>query len=196
MMEMTSKRDRAFSAFDAANAKDPNVVQHRGRGIPKELLYSQLMSARLRQFAPDASEALQLAAHAQHLCRWEIPRDAYPMGRASYYAWRERLGVYHGEKAGALMKDVGYDAACIERVQALLRKENLKQDSETQCLEDVICLVFLEHYFEAFASSHPEPKVIGILKKTWAKMSDAGHEAALELNLSADTLRLVRRALG
>ena len=195
-MEHASKRDRAFAVFDAANAKDPNVVQHRGRSIPKELLYSQLMSARLRQFAPDASEALQLAAHAQHLCRWEIPRDRYPMGREGYYAWRERLGVYHGEKAGKLMESVGYDTESIERLQALLRKENLKQDPETQCLEDVICLVFLDHYFDAFAASHPEPKVIRILKKTWAKMSETGHEAALELNLSPDTLRLVRRALG
>lgn len=50
-----------------------------------------------------------------------------------------------------------------------------------QTLEDVAVLVFLAHELESFLAKHrPEPdKVAGILAKSWAKMSAAGHAAAL-----------------
>jgi hypothetical protein len=90
---------------------------------------------------------------------------------------------------------VGYDDATIQRVQTLLRKERLKRDPEVQCLEDVICLVFLEHYLAAFATQHDEVKVLDILRKTWTKMSPRGHEVALTLPMSPEARRLVEQAL-
>ena len=83
---------------------------------------------------------------------------------------------------------------CI-RDRFLLLKKQLKKDSETQALEDVICLVFLEFYFEPFAAKHTEEKVIDILRKTWRKMSEDGQAAALKLPLSADAIALVGKAL-
>jgi hypothetical protein len=88
------------------------------------------------------------------------------------------------------------DDATIGRVRSLLRMERLKADPEAQALEDVICLVFLENYFAAFAPKHDEEKVIVILRRTWAKMSEKGHAAALGLELPEVARRLVERALG
>lgn len=59
------------------------------------------------------------------------------------------------------------------------------------CGEDVICLVFLEFYFEPFAKKYTEDKMIDIVQKTWRKMSEEGHEAALKLPLSEVSLSLV-----
>ena len=93
------------------------------------------------------------------------------------------------------MRDVGYDDATIRRVQTLLRKESLKRDPEVQCLEDVICLVFLENYFAEFATQHDEAKILDIVQKTWKKMSARGHEVALTLSMSPAARRLVEHAL-
>ena len=58
----------AIAAIDACNAEDPRQDQdEQGRTVPYELLYSQRMSQELARFVPQASEALQLAARAQHL---------------------------------------------------------------------------------------------------------------------------------
>ena len=78
---------------------------------------------------------------------------------------------------------------------ALLKKEKLKSDEESQVLEDVICLVFLRYYFAEFAKQHDEAKLIDILQKTWRKMSEAGHQSALKLPLSDDEIALVTKAL-
>ena len=76
---------------------------------------------------------------------------------------------------------MGYDDATIRRVQTLLRKERLKRDPEVQCLEDVICLVFLKTTWRRSRRSTTKPKCIDILRKTWTKMSSRGHEVALTL---------------
>ena len=195
-MDGDSKRfAEALRRFDAANAEDPNTEVYEGKTYPKELLYAQRMTVWLDQLAPDASEALQLAARCQHIRRWMIPRRDYPMDRRGYLRWRTRLYTFHAETGGDILRDVGYDDATISRVQTLLRKERLKRDAEVQCLEDVICLVFLESYFADFATQHDEAKIIGIVQKTWKKMSRRGQEVALTLNLSAPALQLVEKAL-
>ena len=117
------------------------------------------------------------------------------MNRAGYHRWRNELAAFHARVAGEILREVGYDEATVGRVQSLLKKERLKEDAEAQLLEDVICLVFLEHYFAEFAKGHEEEKVIGILKKTWRKMSERGHEAALKLPMGAEERRLVEKAL-
>ena len=95
-----------------------------------------------------------------------------------------------------ILREVGYDDAAIGRVQALLRKERLKADPDVQLLEDVICLVFLQHYLADFATQHDAEKLADILRKTWRKMSDRGRAAALEIDLAPDLRALVIRAVG
>lgn len=187
--------EQTMAAFDAANAQDPNTEIIHGTAVPKELIYSQRMTEQLHKFLPNASEALQLAARSQHICRWKIPRSDYPMDRQGYKKWRLDLAVFHGETAGAILHANGYDENLIQRVKDLLLKRSLKRDDEVQALEDVVCLVFLEFYLDDFASKHDEAKLIDIIQKTWNKMSDAGHTAALKLPLSDAMLALVTKAL-
>src|SRR5262247_3754539 len=185
----------AISRFDEANAEDPTTEVLQGVVYPKELLYAQRMTAWLDKLAPDASEALRLAVRCQHIQRWAIPRHTYPMDRTGYLRWRTTLAKFHADTAAKILRDVGYDDAIIRRVQRLLRKESLKRDPEVQCLEDVICLVFLENYLAAFATQHDEAKVLDILQKTWKKMSLHGREVALTLPIPTATRRLVEQAL-
>lgn len=187
----------AFAAFDAFNADDPNRLQVDGKSMPKELHYARRMTAWLDKIAPGASEALQLAARAQHIGRWASPRSDYPMDKRGYYQWRRALYVFHAETASKLLAEAGFEAATVTRVGELLRKENLPTDPEMQTLEDVACLVFLENFYTDFSRKHDDDKVIDILRKTWKKMSPTGHAAALDLAkaLPQDRLLLIQRAL-
>lgn len=185
----------AIERFDSANAEDPNREEVDGEAMPKELVYARRMSARLDAFAPDASEAVRLAARCQHIRRWTIPRSDYPDGRTGYKQWRTTLMKFHAETAADILRGVGYDEDTIERVTTLLRKRRLKRDPDVQILEDVICLVFLEHYFDDFAQKHDDEKLIDILRKTWIKMSPAGHDAAQRLDLSPQLHTLLKKAL-
>ncbi len=196
-MSEPSRLQAAFAAFDEANAADPNTVAADGREWPKELLYAQQMTRWLERFAPDASEALRLAARCQHIRRWEIPRDTYPRDRVGYLKWRTELKHMHARIAEEILREAGYDAETIARVQSLLKKERLKSDPEAQTLEDVVCLVFLENWFADFSQQHAPDKVVDIVAKTWKKMSPAGHRAALDLaGTLPDAARvLVERAL-
>jgi hypothetical protein len=190
-----SALDEALRRFDAANADDPNIELVDGRPLPKELVYGQRMSARLSVFAPDASDLVRLAARAQHIRRWEVPRESYPAGRAGYLKWRTDLYKRHGEIAAAIMREVGYEEAAVTRVQTLLRKRGLKTDPEVQLLEDVICLVFLEHYFHDFAQKHSEEKLLPIVQKTWKKMSAQAHEAALQIEYAPEDRVIIEKSL-
>lgn len=190
-----NKFQKAISLIDQVNAEDPIKEVAAGREIAKELLYSIRMTEKLDQFEPGASEAMQLAVRAQHIGRWKIPRSDYPMDRVGYLKWREELKKMHADMAATILGEAGFDEEVIERTKSLIRKKQLKTDPETQTMEDVICLVFLEYYFEEFAAKHESAKVIDILKKTWAKMSDKGHRAALQLPLSPASLELVKEAI-
>lgn len=185
----------AVEGFDALNAQDPNTEPAPEGPIAKELLYARRMSARLAQFVPDASEAVRLAVRAQHICRWKIPRGDYPMTRAGYLRWRKALGAFHAETAGEVMRACGYAEDTISEVASILRKERIKSNPAAQIMEDVACLVFLEHYFDGFAPKHDEQKIRNILRRTWAKMSPRGRQAALTLDLPAHLAALVRKAL-
>lgn len=190
-----SRRDEAFRLFDEANAEDPHTETVNGQILPKELVYGQRMSSRLDAYAPDAPETVQLAARAQHIRRWEVPRESYPEGRAGYLKWRTDLYKRHGEIAGEILQKVGYGDDTIARVQTLLKKRGLKTDPDVQLLEDVICLVFLEHYFHDFAQKHDEEKLIPIVQKTWKKMTDRGHGAALALDYAPEDRAVIDKAL-
>lgn len=187
--------EKTLADFDNLNSQDPNKETLNGESIAKELLYSQRMSAQLHKFLDTPSEELQLAARSQHICRWKIPRNDYPMDRQGYKKWRLDLAIFHGETAGNVMLQNGYTEEQVQRVKDLLLKRSLKRDAEVQALEDVVCLVFLEFYLEDFASKHDEPKLIDIIQKTWNKMSEAGHAEALKLPFSNQMLSLVTKAL-
>ncbi len=186
----------AYEAFDQANAKDPNTTLVDGQPIPKELIYGQRMTAVLEQFNSEASIALKLAARSQHICRWEISRSDYEKDRIGYLTWRKDLKKLHAHKSGEILHSLGFDSELINRVSFLLEKKKLKKDIETQCLEDVICLVFLKYYYEDFFIKHNDEKVVDILQKTWKKMSEKGHQAALKLSYSEKGLSLIKTALG
>jgi Domain of unknown function (DUF4202) len=200
---MSAPSDRFFAAierFDAANAGDPNREPDlAGVEQPRELLYARRMSEMLERFAPEAAEAVRLAVRCQHIRRWEIPRDSYPRTPEGYKAWRTRLMDFHAEAAATILREAGYEEATIARVRSLLRKERLKRDPETQLLEDVIGLVFLEHYLAGFVADHPEydeAKFADILRKTWLKMSPRGRAAALTIAQIPAALRpAVERAV-
>ncbi|CAL2090430.1 DUF4202 domain-containing protein [Tenacibaculum sp. 190524A05c] len=187
--------ETALALIDQKNAGDPNSYTVEGIEFPKELLYSHRMTRRLLQFNPNASKALQLAARAQHICRWEIARDEYPMDRVGYLKWREQLKKMHASITSEILEKAGFDEDYSKRVTALILKKQLKKNEESQQLEDVICLVFLDYYFEEFAAKHTDEKVIDILKKTLKKMSEKGKEEALKVKYSEKSLSLVKQAL-
>ncbi|HSF29058.1 MAG TPA: DUF4202 domain-containing protein [Candidatus Tectomicrobia bacterium] len=195
MLADAERFTKAIYRFDAANAEDPQKEVADGVSYPKELLYAQRMTTWLERFAPDASEALRLAARCQHIRRWMIPRQDYPLDRRGYLQWRTALAKFHAQIAGEILREVGYEEALINRVQTLLRKEGLKRDAEVQCLEDVICLVFLESYCADFAKQHDAAKTLPIIRKTWEKMSPRGHEIAHTIDLPQEVYQLVEAAL-
>lgn len=188
--------NRTLAAFDQANAADPHREKDaEGNLMPKELLYGQRMSDTLEEFAPEAPECLQLAARCQHIQRWTIPRSQYPMDRKGYLKWRTQLKMFHGQKAAEIMQAEGYDQEMIDRVKFLLNKQKLKSDPDTQTLEDVICLVFLKYYFSDFAQQHSQEKLTDIVAKTWNKMSEKGHAAAMRIPFSAEEKNIITQAL-
>jgi len=194
-MTSSTRFDLAIRKIDQENSNDPNFEDENGSQIPKELLYAKRMTDRLASFLPDASEALQIAVRSQHICRWTLPRSSFPMNRKGYNEWRGKLRDFHAEKTSEILNEVGYEDDVTARVTSMIRKENMGGDAETQALEDVVCLVFLEHYFDDFLEKHDEEKIIRIVRKTWKKMSESGREAALKLSLSEKSLRLVQKSV-
>jgi hypothetical protein len=193
-MNMT-RFESTIALIDKKNSEDIYTISFNGKEYPKELLYSERMTKKLLEFNPEASEALQIATRAQHICRWKIARNEYSMGKVGYLKWRETLKKMHADIATDILIEVGYDSKFIDRVSFLINKKLIKKDKESQTIEDVICLVFLEYYFEEFGIKHAEDKVIDILQKTWIKMSKKGQEAALKQKYSVKSLKLIQQAL-
>ncbi len=179
-----TKFENAIRQFDDYNRSDPKVTDVHGKSMTDNLLYGLRMSEKLVEFEPMASEALRLAARCQHIGRWEIPRADFPLDRKGYLKWRSRLKLHHANIAGEILKKAEYDPTTINRVKDLLMKKNLKQDHDMQTLEDIICLVFLQYYFDEFSGKHDDDKLVQILKKTILKMSDRGIAEAMKLPLS------------
>ena len=183
--------ESALAAIDAAHAEDPRDSVDG----PYELYYARKCTSYLTKIDGDASELLRLAVRAQHFRRWEVQRDAYPMTKAGYFAWRTGLKKRQAEQVSHLLLSHGYSAEEADRVASIIRKDNFKKDAETQTLEDVACLVFLDAEFEKFKETVEEDKIIHILQKTWPKMSERGHAVALQMHMSEECARLVQKAL-
>lgn len=181
---MTQHRfDQAIALIDAANREDPNRETFEGEDWPKELLYSYRMSDMLERYAPNADDAMKLAVRAQHIQRWKSPRSNYPMDRKGYHQWRAELNQFHADTVAGLLANAGYDEAFITRVAQTVGKKSLKTNPDTQLLEDIAALVFLEHYLLDFVSKHPEydeQKWIDIIRKIWNKMSAQARRFVLD----------------
>jgi ribosomal protein S16 len=192
---LSTKKQKAFDLIDQKNGEDPNIEILEGKEYPKELLYSKRMSTTLLKTFPKASEELQIAARAQHICRWKTPRNSYPINKIGYFNWRNDLKKMHATITEEILEKVGYNKTFSKRVSFLIHKKALKKDLETQTLEDVICLVFLQFYLDDFCKKHKDEKIIDILQKTWGKMSEYGQESTLKLSLSENSMQLVQQAL-
>lgn len=193
-MDVTTKFDQAMNQFDAYNSTDPNTTTVNGQEIPDALLYAQRMTKQLKIYEPKASEQLQLAARCQHIGRWEISRSEYPMDRKGYLLWRSQLKMHHAKIASQILEKIGYDSSTTNQVSDLLMKKQLKQNRETQILEDVICLIFLQYYIDDFSKDQEEEKLVKILQKTMAKMSEKGIDYVSKLSLSGQTMALIQKA--
>jgi hypothetical protein len=195
MIEGDDRLAAVIAGIDAANAHDPNGVEVDDRLEPAALVYGRRMSKALARMVPDASEHVSIAARGQHVERWTSPRNSYPAGRIGYLSWRNDLKRFHARRVGEIMAAAGYGTNDIERVCSLICKERLKSDPEAQLLEDVACVVFLEHYLADFIAKTDQEKLASILAKTWNKMSPLGHEHALKLALPAPVKALLQSRL-
>jgi hypothetical protein len=200
MSEKPSTTDKALALIDAANREDPNQVTADGREWPKELLYSERMSDMLERYRPNADDTMKLAIRAQHIERWKSPRNAYPMDRIGYLTWRKDLYKIQANTAAKLLLQAGYDETEVERVRNAVAKKNIKGSPDTQLLEDVTDLVFIEHYMLDFVAKHPdydEEKWISIIQKTWHKMSTEAHQFALSgaVRLPESLAPLIQKAV-
>lgn len=199
-MQQSPRLHCALEAIDAANLADPNQEQMDDELLPKEYAYSLHMTRWLFELEAEPSERLQIACRAQHIERWTMPRKDYPEGRKAYYQWRQACGRMHGRRAAEIMAGCGYPAEECERVETILTKRELRQDEDTQLLEDVACMVFLERYFADFyeeKADYDREKWLRIVRRTWGKMSHRGHGAALRLaeGMPAHLLALLQEAL-
>jgi len=199
-MIVSTRLDCALSSIDEANRADPNREEVGGKSLPREYAYSQHMTRWLFELDPDPSERMQIACRAQHIERWTMPRSEFGEGRKNYYQWRQACGRMHGRRAAEIMAECGYPEEECRRVETILTKRELRQDPDTQLLEDVACMVFLERYFAPFYEEKPEydrEKWLRIVRRTWGKMSPRGHEAALKLasGMPAHLLELLQEAL-
>jgi len=192
---MNERLEKAFTTFDAYNANDPHQEEVNGQVYPKELLYGQRMTEWLNKFSPNAPEYMQLAARCQHIGRWEIPRSSYPMDKKGYLQWRNSEKFHQAKIAEHILSSCRYDLDTIEKVKFLLMKKELQTNHDTQLLEDVICLVFIQYYLDDFAAQHEDAKVVDILKKTLKKMSARAIDEAGKIPVSAKAGALIAQAV-
>jgi len=118
------------------------------------------------------------------------------MTRPGYLQWREALKKLHAQRAGEILREVGYVEETIHRVQALNLKKHFPHDPESRVLEDALCLVFLERQLVELASKTSDDKVINALQKSWGKMTSAAQAEAVKLSYGPKEKALLDRALG
>jgi hypothetical protein len=194
-MAEPSRFDQAIEAIDRCNGDDPNTVLVDGVRRPKEVVHAERMTAWVQRLDPAAGELARVAARAHHLRRWVVPRDSFPDGRAGYLKWRTEQQRRHAAEVGEIMAAVGYDEDEIARVGEVIRKVRLRSDPVVQVHEDALCLVFMEMQFDELDERLGDEKMVDVLRKTLAKMSDAAKKEALAFPLTPAQQGLVSRAL-
>lgn len=194
-MRGLSRLESATAAIDAANADDPSEVTVRGETLPLALTHGRLAAEWVCRLSPGAADTVVLAARAHHLRRWEVPRSTYPEGRAGYLRWRRDQKRRHADDVAGLLRDAGYAAHEIERVQALVRRDGLGSDPDAQLVEDAACLVFLETQLADVASRFDRDHLLEVIRKTARKMSPDALAAVADLPLGATERALLGDAL-
>lgn len=201
MTQAQQNYNKAVELIDLANSEDPNFELEGDQKIAKELLYGKRMSDMIAIYLPDADDVAKLSVRAQHIQRWKSPRKDYPMNRKGYHLWRTNLYKFHAETAANLLKQAGYDDAFIERVKLAVAKKSLKTNLDTQIVEDIAALVFLQFYmldfYEKFSTEYDKEKWIDIIQRTWNKMSPQAHDFALsgKIELPESLVPLIQEAL-
>jgi hypothetical protein len=190
-----TRLEQAFELFDAYNLQAPEHLVWDGIEYPSEYFYALKLYDWVKKLDPNASEPLLLASRCQHIGRWEIARNTYPEGRIGYLTWRSDLSKFHAQKAASILNSLDYDSEIIDRVGQILQKKRLKLDAEVQTIENALCLVFLQFQYDDLVSKLSEEKMIVVLQKTWAKMTDPGKEIALSLTYSESGTELLHKAL-
>ena len=195
-MEEEWRFSEAIRRFDEENGRDPHLIVVDGVAQPHELLYARRLTEWVLRLQPNASKPLLLAARSQHICRWLVPRSSYEMTRAGYLRWRNDLKHLHAKKSAEILREVGYDEATIARVVELNLKKGLGHDQECQVLEDALCLVTLQYQLADLMEKTDPDKMVGILRKTWRKMSDVARAHALALPFTEAESVLLEQAVG
>ena len=184
--------DGCRAAIDLANSHDPR--DH--HGVPLALAQGRMAEEWVMWLAPQASDALRLAARAHHLRRWELPRSDYPPGRAGYLRWRRAQQQRHARDLASVAELAGLDDSVSTRAAEIVSKQGLGSDPEVQAFEDAVSLTFLATEFEpVVARLADDTKATGIMAKTLAKMSDVGREQARALAASERLANHSRRIL-
>jgi hypothetical protein len=186
----------AIEAIDAANAHDPTVVTVRGADHPLAQIHGVLAYEWVLHLHPDADDTWLLAARAHHLRRWELPRSGYDTGKAGYLRWKRDQRQRHARDIAVVLAEHGFDSATIERVQALVRRDNLAVDAGSQAVEDAACLAFVETQLADVATKLDRAHLIDVLRKTARKMTSAGAAAIALIPLAEAEQQLLADALG
>src|ERR1700730_10157725 len=129
-MEFGARFQQVLRRFDDENARDPNLITIAGTVQPRELFYAQRLTDWVLRLCPEASEALQLAARCQHICRWMIPRNSYTMTRGGDLRWGDELKRFIVQRSSEILNEAGYQEEMIARVRELTLKKNLGEDPE------------------------------------------------------------------
>ncbi|KAK6502280.1 hypothetical protein TWF506_002863 [Arthrobotrys conoides] len=189
---------RAKEIIDDAHREDPSG---------QEIIYADNVENYLRILvAPEEPTNVQIiAARCQHLRRFLHPRSTYPDGKPGYLRWRRDLYTIQANYSTTLLSPLSLPETELEEISAAVAKKDLliksKVHPTTVLLEDAAVLVFLSNEVEGFKKQHEEydeEKWVGIVKKTWRKLSDRGKEEAgkllpgLEEGLRAVVERVVR----
>lgn len=195
-MRSVSRYDDAVAAIDAANADDPTSITVRGAAAPLALAHGRLAAEWVLRLRADAPETVLLAARAHHLRRWEMPRSSYPEGRPGYLRWRRDQKARHADDIAAILDPAGYDADDIARVQALIKRDGLGSDPETQLVEDAACLVFVETQLVSTAATLEPDHMVTVLHKTARKMSPGAIALIAEVPLTDEGRAILVAAFG
>lgn len=189
----------AIQLINKAHSEDPNQITVDYEQFPAELVYADRCVEWLFKLNPEPTELQEIAVRCQHFKRWEIPRDSYPMDKKGYHQWRIYLYNYQAEEAAKVLRQAGYLERDIDFVKNMVSKKDLRNNEDTQLIEDVACLTFLEFYMQPFAASkteYSEEKWIKIIQKTWNKMSDKAHDLALtQIKYTQEIFELINKAL-
>ncbi len=170
----------AFAAIDRANADDPTTLPWDGERRPLAQLQGERATYWLSSLAPEASDALRIAARAHHLRRFALARASYPEGRAGYLVWRRDQKRAHAAALAELLMPIGVPPDVVERAGVIVQKIGLGTDPEVQSFEDAVCLVFLETQYDDLLARGGEPLLVNALQKTMKKMSPAAIAMAVD----------------